>query len=150
MLNHQQNFDFAGYCTDSAACIEMVKKHDIDILLLDVQIENAFSGITLIPQLLAIAPELKIIMLTGYSSSDYIFEAITNGASDYVIKECSMEEILNKIKAVYEGQVLLSEEISKKFISKSRELSTAHKSLIYVLDKMVMLSGGERCPKRLV
>lgn len=137
------DLEFVGYCTDSSYCIEMVKNTCPDILLLDIQMETETSGICVLSELLEQVDTIKVIMLTGYSNDNYIFESIINGASDYIVKSCSTEQIVEKIKAVYNGENNLAPEILSQFKQKSMELANAHKSLIYLLNKIVKLSSNE-------
>lgn len=140
---YSDGIEFVGYCNNVSECIDMLKKSKPDILLLDIQIETEDAGIKIIPDILEVMPELKIIMLTAYADSGYIFEAIVSGASDYIVKTCTMEEIINKIKSVYNNDNNLEPEILAKFKQKSQDLAKAHKNLLYMLNIMITLSSTE-------
>lgn len=142
-FKYLDDLEFVGYTTDSAACAKLVGETTPDILLLDIQMETKTSGIDILPKLQTILPELKIIMLTSYMDSAYIFDSLANGAADYVIKSCSNEELVQKIRDVYHGCNTLEPQIFNIFKQKSQSLSTAHKSLIFVLNKMISLSPNE-------
>lgn len=142
-FKYYDDIEFIGYCTSPLKCAELIQSKQPDILLLDVQFDNKYNGIDIIEDILDIKHDLKIIMLTSYEDSDFIFRSITNGAADYIIKSDSIDEIVAKIKSVYANTATLSPKIAEKFKLKSKELVTAHKSLIYLLNKIVSLSPTE-------
>ena len=142
-FKYLDDLEFVGYTIDSASCVKLVSETKPDILLLDIQMETKTSGIDILPKLQTVTPNLKIIMLTSYMDSTYIFDSLANGAADYVIKSCSNEELVQKIRDVYRGCNALEPQIFNIFKQKSKNLSTAHKSLIFVLNKMISLSPKE-------
>lgn len=105
--------------------------------------EPETSGIDLLPELKEKFPGLKIIMLTSFSDSDYIFQSLVNGASDYIVKSCSNAELVERIKDVYENNNTISPEVINVFRKKTADLATAHKNLIFMLNKMITLSSNE-------
>lgn len=142
-FKYLDDLEFVGYTTDSPSCINLVSECSPDILLLDIQMESKTSGIDILPKLQNAAEDLKIIMLTSYMDSTYIFDSLANGAVDYVIKSCSNEDLVQKIRDVYHGCNTLEPQIFNIFKQKSKNLATAHKSLIFVLSKMITLSPNE-------
>jgi DNA-binding NarL/FixJ family response regulator len=142
-FKYLDDLEFVGYTTDSPSCISLVSESKPDILLLDIQMESKTSGIDILPKLQTSAADLKIIMLTSYMDSTYIFDSLANGAADYVIKSCSTEELIQKIRDVYRGCNTIEPQIFNIFKQTSKNLSTAHKSLIYVMNKMISLSPNE-------
>jgi NtrC-family two-component system response regulator AlgB len=80
-------------CADSAEVAEnLVQRMVFDLCLLDLKLGNT-SGIELLPVLRSAAPWLRIIMVTAHSSIDNAVAAMRAGASDYVIKPCSCEQL---------------------------------------------------------
>ena len=68
-----------------------------DILLLDIQMQEEKTGIDIIPEIKSISPETKIIMITSFDDSEYIFNAFANGADNYVSKTESVDYIVKTI-----------------------------------------------------
>lgn len=73
--------------------LEVCKANSIDRVVLDLKLAES-SGLQLIPQLLAVQPEMKIVMLTGYSSIATAVEAIKLGAENYLPKPAAVDDIL--------------------------------------------------------
>ena len=67
-----------------------------DLATLDLKMDGA-SGISLIPHLLALNPDMKILILTGYASISTAVEAIKLGATDYLAKPADADQILAKL-----------------------------------------------------
>lgn len=73
--------------------LEACRNEAVDRVVLDLKLAES-SGLQLIPQLLAIRPEVKIVMLTGYSSIATAVEAIKLGAENYLPKPANVDDIL--------------------------------------------------------
>lgn len=73
--------------------LELCRSESIDRVVLDLKLAES-SGLQLIPKLLAIQPQMKIVMLTGYSSIATAVEAIKLGAENYLPKPANVDDIL--------------------------------------------------------
>lgn len=80
--------------SSSDEALASVQANDFDKAVLDLKLGND-SGLILLPKLKAIAPDLAIVVLTGYSSIATAVEAIKLGALNYLCKPASSEDILN-------------------------------------------------------
>ena len=79
-----------------------------DIVLLDIRMA-VMNGVEAARRIRERRPEVKIIMLTTFNERDLIADSLAAGAKGYVLKETPIEELVNDIKSVYHGNVLLSE-----------------------------------------
>jgi len=91
MLHH--GFDTA-IASNGDEALALVQSKNFDKAVLDLKLGND-SGLVLLPKLKVIAPELEIVVLTGYSSIATAVEAIKLGALNYLCKPASSEDILN-------------------------------------------------------
>lgn len=78
---------------NSQQALTLLAQHDIDKIVLDLKINNE-SGLVLLEQIRQLKPQVKIIMLTGYSSIATAVEAVKLGALNYLCKPANSEEIL--------------------------------------------------------
>ena len=87
-----------GYQIDTASnnkqALALAKSNDYHKAVIDLKMHGE-TGLQLIPDLIALQPELEIVMLTGYSSIATTVEAIKLGATNYLCKPASTDEILN-------------------------------------------------------
>ena len=77
---------------DADEALALVRQETFDVCLLDLRLGQA-SGLELIPKLRHLAPWLKIVMITGHASIETALKAMRAGASDYLVKPCSLVQL---------------------------------------------------------
>jgi len=82
---------------------EILKQRKVDVIILDISLPDS-SGIDLISTIRSQYPLVKIIILSMYSRSDYVLEAISSGVNGYVTKETSPMRLIEGIKQVCKGE----------------------------------------------
>jgi len=87
-----------------------------DVVLMDVRMPR-INGIEAARQINLEAPTTKILMLTVSDEDQDLFEAIKAGASGYLLKEVSVEEVADAIRAVVQGQSLISPSMASKLLT---------------------------------
>jgi DNA-binding NarL/FixJ family response regulator len=101
------------------SCEEALESEDIawaDIILLDIQLPG-LMGSDGVEKFLEINPKLAIIMITVLEDSEYIFKSLQNGAIGYLIKKVSPDELVQAVKAAFEGGSPMSPAIARKVIT---------------------------------
>ncbi len=91
-----------------------------DVVLMDIHL-NGMSGIECVERLKVVAPEMQIIMLTVYEDTDQIFNALSAGASGYMLKRLTPARLLEAIKEVKEGGSPMSSSIARKVVALFRK-----------------------------
>lgn len=89
------------------------KKPDIDVILMDIRMPVC-DGVLATKKILGAFPHVKIIILTTFDDDEYIFEALKNGAKGYLLKNVSTDKVMEAIKIVYEGNLLIHPDIASK------------------------------------
>lgn len=141
-ISMREDMECVGIANDTQTCLELIKKMKPDLLLLDVQMETNVSGITILPQITEMSKHTKIVMLSGHDNNEYIFLALVNGASGYVLKDVDLDKMFDEIYDIY-YQKRSNNFIMDKFISETKNLYNSHSSLLYVVNQMVKLSASE-------
>lgn len=77
-----------------------------DVALVDVRMRSA-SGLELCRELLRLAPDTKVVLLTVYDDEQYLFEALRAGASGYLTKQVVVEELLGHMRRVLAGEIVV-------------------------------------------
>lgn len=95
-----------------------------DIILLDIGLPGK-DGISLIPYLRKLSPSSKIIILTVYDDDENIFNAICAGATGYLLKDQSPEDIINSIDEVFNGGASVNPHIAKRVLNMFRDQNRA-------------------------
>jgi two-component system, NarL family, nitrate/nitrite response regulator NarL len=89
---------------DSAVAVAAVQQPDIILLDLDLGVDNGFD---LMPEVLELVPDARLIVLTGMRDRDAHRRAVMLGAMGLVLKEKALESLLKAIEKVYQGEVWL-------------------------------------------
>ncbi len=112
LLSLEEDIDIAGEAEDGNEGIKMAKELCPDVVILDITMPN-LNGIDAVRRIRRSVPNAKVIILTMHTREQYIRQALREGASGYLLKESTHEELLNAIKSVHKGDVALSPSISK-------------------------------------
>ena len=93
-----------------------------DVVLTDINLPG-ISGIECVRQLKLILPETQFVMLTVYEDADHLFNALTAGASGYLLKQTSYDELLSALKDVHSGGSPMSSNIARKVVQSFRRFN---------------------------
>ncbi len=104
MLSLYSELAIVGCVTSGAAALQQIAHSAIDVLLLDLRMPE-MSGLETLSALSAQPDAPKVVILTSFESDQEIFEAVFAGASGYLLKASSDEEILDAIKTVHAGEL---------------------------------------------
>jgi len=107
-----------------------------EVVLMDIQLPK-MSGVECVAQLKELLPQVQVVMVTVYEDPDRIFRALRAGASGYLLKRSSPDQVVNAIRDVQQGGVPMSSQIARKVVAyfQEREAVTAD---------VEKLSGRER------
>jgi DNA-binding NtrC family response regulator len=83
-----------------AAAIQILRKNDFDVVVLDLKMED-MDGIEVLKVIKKMVPELPVIILTGHGSYTAAKEGVQFGAFDYLTKPCELVELMDKIQEAY-------------------------------------------------
>lgn len=93
----------AGEAANGREALDLVRKGDIDVLLMDLSMPDQ-GGVDALAAIKARAPELPILILSGFPEAHYATTLLRQGASGYLNKECDPEEIIKAIRTVARGR----------------------------------------------
>jgi len=102
-------------CETAEEALRLLPLHKPEVVLMDIQLPK-LSGVECAAQLKALLPSTQIIMVTVYQDPDRIFRALSVGASGYILKRSTPENVLNAIRDVQLGGVPMSAEIARKVL----------------------------------
>ena len=112
MLEIEDDFVVVGRAADGEEAVEQARLTHPDIILLDVQMPR-MDGIEALRRIRADDPQARVIVLTTYRNEDYIFPSLAAGASGYLLKDASREELAQAIRAVARGESLLDPQVAE-------------------------------------
>ena len=115
--------EVVGIAGSGEEALEAVRVVVPDLVLMDMQMPG-LSGAATTAQLLTVAPETRVLMLTVSGADDDVLEAMLAGASGYLVKGTAPEALVASIRAAAAGAAMLSPEIATKLLGRVRAGST--------------------------
>lgn len=97
-----------GIAKDGLECMGLINKTVPDVVLLDINLPD-ICGIDIVDKIKKVQPDIKILMLTGQDPKGYVTRSIHKGANGFLLKNCSVKEMIQGILRVYEGGVYYSQ-----------------------------------------
>lgn len=143
VIEKQEDMTVVGIADTTESSICMARKVKPDIILLDIQMDEADSGIQIAEEVSASLPDTRMIVLTIHNNDDIIAEAYQNGAVDYLLKDATEEEICGSIYKVYQNEDFLGKTISGVLKKKVLESKRQKLSLLYVINHLSKLTPTE-------
>lgn len=131
ILNDAPDLEVLLAVSTGEEALEKIPAHSPDVILLDINLPGK-SGIECIRELKKKCSGTEIIMLTAYEEEDNIFNALREGASGYLLKTSSPEELFDAIRDVYTGGAPFSSHIARKvaqYFRQDREVVEENESL---------------------
>jgi DNA-binding NarL/FixJ family response regulator len=116
IVNLSPDYQCVCVCETAEEALELIPKHQPEVVLMDIQLPN-MSGVECVALLKERLPLVQVIMVTVYEDPDRIFRALRAGASGYLLKRATPEQVLNAIRDVQQGGVPMSAEIARKVIA---------------------------------
>ena len=116
VLEQEPDIEVVGEASDGAEAVTVASDTTPDIVLMDVRMPKR-GGIDACTAIKDTVPSAKIIMLTISDEEGDLYEAIKAGATGYLLKEISIEEVASAIRAVYGGQSLISPSMASKLLT---------------------------------
>lgn len=122
VLGSEEGIEVVAEAEDGADAVAKVEELAPDVVLMDVRMPKV-NGIEAARTIRSLAPATKILMLTVSDEEDDLYEAVKAGANGYLLKEISVEEVADAVRAVVQGQSLISPLMASKLLSEFSSLA---------------------------
>ncbi|GAA1729046.1 response regulator [Streptomyces yatensis] len=125
LLNAEPDIEVVGQAVDGADAIEQVAELAPDVVLMDIRMPGV-GGIEATRRLTEPAgATVKILVLTTFDLDEYVYEALRAGASGFLLKDASADELAHAVRVVAAGDALLAPNITKRLIGEFSRVSAA-------------------------
>ncbi len=107
LLQGEKSIEWMGHATNAASCLDFLKHQKPDIILMDVSLPDR-SGTELCKEVKQLYPTILVVGLSTFNQQTIVRNMMDNGASGYVLKNATKEELLEAINTVLKGDTYFS------------------------------------------
>ena len=138
LLKAEPDFSIIGEAGDGLEALALVKRLNPDVIVLDLMMPG-LNGLEVARQISKQVQHTKIIILSMYDDEGFVLEALSNGASAYVLKDAGSNDLIQAVREVCGGHRYLSPPLSDRAIEVYEQLTKAK-----TMDKYETLTTRER------
>lgn len=109
LLQHEAHLEWMGHAMNAASCMAFLQQQRPDVILMDINLPDK-SGIDLCKEVKENYPAVFIIGLSTFNQQSFIQKMMENGASGYILKNATLDELVEAIDSVVKGKIFLSNE----------------------------------------
>jgi DNA-binding NarL/FixJ family response regulator len=117
-LDAEQDLQVVAEAADGADVLALVRKHAPDVVLMDLQMP-VMDGVRALGQIRPEFPNLPILILTSFSDDAHLFAALRAGASGFLLKEMSGDELVEAVRGAARGRPQLHPDIARKLMARA-------------------------------
>lgn len=122
LISRYPQFEVVAEAENASEAIKKAAHHNPDVVVMDIRLPGG-SGIEATREIIKNNAETKVIMLTSYAEEELLFEAISAGASGYVLKQIGSGELIRALETIGSGEALLDPALTQRVFDKVREAS---------------------------
>ncbi len=117
LLTVDPDIEIVGQASTGREAVELACRLSPDVVLMDIRMPD-LDGIGATRELLAAAPESKVLILTTFEQDDYVFGALRAGASGFLLKRTRPEELIAAVHSIAAGDSLLSPSVTRRVLDR--------------------------------
>lgn len=112
LLQNEKGIEWMGHAMSADSCLAFLKQQQPDVILMDINMPGK-TGIELCAEVKKLYPSVFVIGLSTFNQQSFIQKMMENGASGYVLKNATREELMEAIHTVFRGKIYLSFDVSR-------------------------------------
>ena len=112
LLQNENSVEWVGHATNAASCLSFLQQHQPDVILMDINLPDK-SGIDLCKEVKEKYPAMYVIGLSTFNQQSFIQKMLENGASGYLLKNATRQELMEGITTVVQGKTYMSHEAAQ-------------------------------------
>lgn len=115
VLNNQESIEVTDVVANGQEVIQSIRKKRPDVILMDIRMPK-LDGVQCTKIIKENYPDIKIIILTTFDDDEYVYNALKYGASGYLLKGVSIDELVKAVHTVYSGRAMINPDIATKVV----------------------------------
>ncbi|NHC47666.1 response regulator transcription factor, partial [Motilibacter sp. K478] len=116
ILEAQEDIEVVGEAADGAAAAALARATAPDVVLMDIRMPGT-DGIAATREIAATAPGVKVLVLTTFDLDDYVYDALSAGASGFLLKDVGRDELVAAVRVVAAGEALLAPTVTRRLLA---------------------------------
>ncbi|MGI5215274.1 response regulator [Plantactinospora sp. CA-290183] len=120
LLASEPTIDIVGEAGDGRAAIELVKRVEPDVALLDLRMP-ILDGVAATAEILAVRPRTRVLILTTYDTDADIERAVEAGATGYLLKDATRDQLVEAIHSASRGETVLAPRVARRLVARMRQ-----------------------------
>lgn len=133
-LEEDADIQIIAEASDGAQALELIAREAPDVAVFDIQMPR-LNGLDATRRVRQEFPQVRVLILTAYEDDPYVFAALQAGASGYLLKTSSPEEIIQAVRAVAAGETALSPAVAKKLVQRALGSVVAQEHIVEPLSE---------------
>ena len=133
VLGQNEDMEVTGLAKDGQELLALVEKHVPDVILMDIRMP-VIDGVQATKAVKERHPEVKVIVLTTFDDDEYVYGALKYGASGYLLKGVSMQDLAAAIRKVTTGGAIINPDVTVSWVNSSsnagNRIDSVHQGLI--------------------
>ncbi|WP_327402489.1 response regulator transcription factor [Streptomyces sp. NBC_01288] len=122
LLNAQPGIEVVGQAVDGLDAVAKVTELAPDVVLMDIRMPE-LGGIEATRRITAETPQIKVLVLTTFDLDEYVYEALRAGASGFLLKDASADQLAEAVRVVAAGDALLAPGVTRRLIAEFSRLN---------------------------
>ncbi|GLZ31288.1 DNA-binding response regulator [Lentzea sp. NBRC 105346] len=115
ILGTADDIELVAEVGDGREAVQAVRERRVDVAVLDIRMPK-LDGLAAARELHAVAPGVKVVMLTTFGEDENIVRALSDGAAGFLLKDSAPEELLRAVRAVHNGEAYLSPMVTSRVV----------------------------------
>lgn len=120
ILDLEDDLEIVALARDGEEACKLTDEHKPDIVLMDIQMPN-MDGLTALKYIKSKYPTIHVLILSTFLDENYIVEAMSRGASGYLLKDIDSDKMIESIRDMMKGQLILPASVASKIVNRLLE-----------------------------
>lgn len=149
LLSHYPQFEVVAEAGTADEAVRQAAEYKPDVIVMDIRLPGK-SGIDATREIVAAQPDTKVVMLTTFADDELLFDAISAGASGYVLKQIDSQELITALERIGRGESLLDPAVTQQVFKRMRETTRKAESEAFAqlseqeLKVLALVAQGKR------